>query len=269
MKSLVGKSVLVTRPKAQAEGLVTELEALGATVYAMPVIQIAPLESTGRLDEALTHLDRYDWIVLTSVNGVKAVAERLEALSIPSAKLGEKRLATIGPATAAELEKIARKPDLMPDEYVSEAIAAMFSSAGDSPAGKRFLLARADIARKDLANLLREQGAIVDEVAAYRIIRGEGTAELPKEAPDYITLTSSSAARGTYEILKENGHADWMERSAIVCIGPITSGTVHELGFEVAAEAKEYTVPGLVKVLMKHAQPNNPATSLGEETLHA
>lgn len=231
----------------------------------MPAIEIKPPFSFGPLDTALRDLEGYDWVVLTSVNGVKSISIRMAELGIPIEKLSSRKLAAIGPATAAELERVARKPDLVPAEYVSEAIAEAIrelSSAGFQPAvgapavhgPQRFLLARADIARRDLAHLLRAEGAEVDEIAAYRIVRGKGSADLPDQAPDYITLTSSSAARNAYEMLKEKGLEGWMTSSALVCIGPITSRAVRELGFEVAAEATEYTSAGLIKALTSHAQ---------------
>src|ERR1043166_7280283 len=157
MKPLAGKSVLVTRPRAQAASLVADLEALGAQVHQMPVIEIEPPESMEPLDDALQNLSSYDWVVLTSVNGVKAVTKRMQDLSISIDHLATRKLATIGPATADELAKTVRAPDLVPSEYVSEAIAeALIRTMPTSKA--RFLLARADIARKDLAHLLRAQG---------------------------------------------------------------------------------------------------------------
>ncbi len=264
--SLSGRTVLVTRPRAQADSLVQELESLGATIFVMPVIEIQPPLSFEPLDRALNSLDTYDWVVLTSVNGVRAVSSRMAELGIPVEKLSSRRLATIGPATAAELAHFARQPDLVPAEYVSEAIAETVKGLVELPteAGKpRFLLARADIARRDLAELLRGLGAEVDEVAAYRIVRSVGAVDLPEAAPDYITLTSSSAARGTHEILAENGRLGWMSESRLVCIGPITSATVTEMGFGVAAQASEYTVPGVVKALLDDAK------SLVPEETHA
>jgi uroporphyrinogen-III synthase len=161
------------------------------------------------------------------------------------------KIAAIGPATAAEfLKRTGDQPDLVPDDYVSEAIA---EAVGDVE-GKRFLLPRADIARKDLAILLREKGAIVDEVAAYRIVAAKVVRDsLPKTCPDYITLTSSQAARSTLDLLRENGLERWFAEAHLVSIGPITSGTVRDLGFEVAAEAADYTAPGLLEALVSHA----------------
>jgi hypothetical protein len=133
----------------------------------------------------------------------------------------------------------------------------------------RFLLARADIARKDLANLLRDQGWDVDEVAAYRISKGEGAQDLPSNAPDYITLTSSSAAKGTLEMLKEKGHEDWMHKAKLICIGPITSATVIDLGYDVEGEAKDYTSEGLLQALVKNAKSSNPPILQSSRGHHA
>lgn len=253
MSALAGKTVLVTRPQAQAQGFVRELESLGAIVYAMPVIEIQPPESYDRLDRALSNLESYDWVVLTSVNGVRAVVDRMNALDISLELLKQRKLAAIGPATAGELAASVRAPDLVPKEFVSEAIAEALDKLGvQAPA--KFLLARADIARRDLADLLLARGMEVDEVAAYRIVKGAGATDLPAKAPDLITLTSSSAARGTLEMLRAASHEDWMSESKLVCIGPVTSATVREMGFEVAAEAAEYTVPGLLSALQKVVQ---------------
>jgi uroporphyrinogen-III synthase len=115
------------------------------------------------------------------------------------------------------------------------------------------LLARADIARKDLAHALRARGAEVVEVDAYRIVSArpkKGTIE----RPDYITVTSSSAVRGTLELLAQQGLESWLREIPIVCIGPITEATVRELGYTPAATATEYTISGLIQALETLAQ---------------
>jgi uroporphyrinogen-III synthase len=248
VKPLAGRTVLVTRPETQSHDFVAELQKLGATVLSMPAIQIAPPENLEILDGALREVGSCDWVVFTSVNGVRSVIERIDALGLPRADLKRPKVAAIGPATASEYAKhVGVDPDLVPQEFVSEAIA---EAVGDV-AGKRFLLPRADIARKDLANLLREKGAIVDEGAPYRIVPSDSSElDLPLGAPDFITLTSSSAARSTFEMLKSRGRELWFSQSGLVTIGPITSGTVRELGFPVAAEASDYTVPGLTRALI-------------------
>lgn len=247
---LEGRVVLVTRPAHQASQMTDRLEALGAQVVVMPAIEIAPPADTRPLDMALRDLENYDWVVLTSANGVEAVRRRMTELGIDKALLMFRRLAVIGPATAQALCSAFREPDLMPDEFVSESIA---EALGDV-AGRRFLLARADIARKDLARILTERGAVVDEVAAYRIVKPVQPIALPDQAPDTIALTSSSAVRGTKEALEEKGLERWMREAELACIGPITAQTVRELGYEVAVMADEYTIPGLVKAIADHAQ---------------
>lgn len=249
MLPLQGLVVMVTRPKAQASALVGPLEELGAEIVSMPAIEIAPPAETAPLDEALRNLERYDWVVLTSVNGVEAVRARMEQLGIPGEDLKARKLAVIGPATGAALAAAFRGPDVVPGEYVSEAIA---EALGDVR-GKRFLLARADIARRDLAEILALRGAKVDEVPAYRIVRPTST-DLPNRTPDVITLTSSAAVRGTRDALASAGYEDWMRRAALICIGPITAATVRELGYEPAVVANEYTVPGLVEALAAYVK---------------
>ena len=250
MGPLEGKRVLVTRPREQAQAFADKLSALGAEPVVLPAIEIAPLTNSFALDSALLKLDQFDWVVLTSVNGVEAVRSRMLALGVSTEQLAARRLAAIGPATAEALAGFCRKPDVVPDEYVAEAI---FKHLPDVK-GKKFLLARADIARPDLAILLRNAGAEVTEVAAYRII--SASPEALKERPDFITLTSSSAARATLEGLeKEN----WLRETPLVCIGPVTAATVREMGYEVAATAEQYTTDGIIKALVSLVVDEEPA----------
>lgn len=244
--ALQGKSVLVTRPRHQVRDLAEPLEALGAEVIVMPTIGIAPPEDTTILDDALCNLYRYDWVVLTSVNGVEAVRQRMEDLEIPLGYLMNRKIAVIGPSTAKAFAEHFRKPDLIPAEYVSEAIG---EALGDV-SGQRFLLARADLARRDLADMLNNGGAKVDEATAYRIVREANEIELPHQAPNYITLTSAEAARATDDKLKQKGRESWMRESAIACIGPITANAVRELGYEPKTIARDYTIPGLIEAML-------------------
>jgi uroporphyrinogen-III synthase len=264
LRPLAGKRVLVTRPRAQAADLLRALGAMGADVALLPAIEIAPTTDLDSLDRAVASLQSYDWVVLTSVNGVRAVADRSRALEVALPAGPPPRLAVIGPATAGAAAELWREPDLMPDEYVSERMA---EGMGDV-AGKRVLLARADIARRELAEELNRQGAQVEEVEAYRIVPSteEPDARVWERAPDFVTLTSSSAARATVERLQEQGVGDWLERAKIVCIGPITAATVRELGYEVAAEAGRYTVPGLLEALRDCAAPSGAKARASSRT---
>ncbi|MGV3618410.1 MAG: uroporphyrinogen-III synthase [Fimbriimonas sp.] len=246
-KPLAGKTILVTRPAKQAAGLVEPLVAQGATVFTLPAIEIAPPEDPAPFDEALRNLGRYDWIVLTSVNGVDALSGRLTELGLPIHPVLDRRLAVVGPATADAVRRAFREPDLIPTEYVSDAVA----DAMGPVAGLRFLLPRADIARKELPTILRKRGAVVDDVAAYQIVRPRDETPLPDQAPDMITLTSSSAVYGTRDALAARGKEAWMREARLACIGPITAATVRDLGYEVAVMAEAYTIAGLVDALVK------------------
>ena len=243
MKVLHGVKVLVTRPREQAAGLVRELDEQGATAILMPVIEIVPVAPDSPLDQALRWIGTYDWVVFTSVNGVAAAAKRID--SIP----GNVKIAAIGPATAAACADNFRKPDVVPDEYLSEAIAP---ALGDVR-GKKILLARADIARNELAVDLKYRGAIVDEVAAYHI-RPVENPEPPKERPDFISATSSSAVRSTVICLNSLNLGNWVEEIPWICIGPVTEATARELNCKVAATAGEYTSGGLVQALIDYVR---------------
>lgn len=234
---LKGKRVLVTRPRAQAEALVRLVEREGATAIVMPAIKIVPADIEP-LIRAFAEIESYDWIIFTSVNGVAAAAPYLKR--IPDAV----RIAAIGPSTAKAVEDAYRKPDVIPAEFISDAI----SPALGDVEGKRILLARADIARRDLAIDLQSRGAKISEVATYRI-ENPGPVGFIENA-DFITVTSSSAVRGTIENLNAAGREDWIATIPWVCIGPVTAKTATELGCFVCAVAERYTIEGLLDALI-------------------
>jgi uroporphyrinogen III methyltransferase/synthase len=199
------------------------------------------------LDDALSRLaESYDWLVLTSVNGVTAVWERLACLGRVEPQLDALKIAAIGPATAEALKQRGVEPDLTPELYTAEGILAAFDRLG-AVAGRRFLLTRADIARKTLAEGLTARGARVDEIAAYRTVPVAGGA--PPPAADIVTFTSSSTVQGYVNCLAGRPPAEALKDSQIVCIGPITAATARELGLPVHAVAEVYTTAGLLEVL--------------------
>jgi uroporphyrinogen-III synthase len=249
--------VLVTRPRHQAADLVQPLGALGAQAVVMPVIEIVPPDDYAALDAALLSLESYDWVVLTSVNGVEAVVARMDELDIPRDRMAERRLAVVGSATVVALARAVRAPDAVPAEYVGEAVAEAMGAVR----GSRCLLARADRARPELPRRLREQGAIVDDVVAYRIVRAAAEEELPEEPPSAILLTSSEGARATHAALQARDRADWFAAASLICIGPVTAETVAELGYKPSAVAKEHTIPGLVEALVSHVRSAEAANA--------
>lgn len=266
---LLGKRVLVTRPAHQARELLLALRGLGAEPVPFPTIEIRPVEDTRPLDEAIRRIARaarrrwhqadqpsgddwfYDWLVITSANGVDAFWDRLGAAGLDSRCLATVRIAAIGPATAAALQQRSIRPDLMPEVYTAEGVLAAFDQLGPV-AGQHFLLARADIARKTLADGLAERRAYVDEIASYRTLPIREGAAPP--AADIVTFTSSSTVVGYVNCLGQRPAAEALRHSQVVCIGPITAGTAHELGVPVTAVAEEYTVEGMVETLKSLAQ---------------
>jgi len=253
---LFGRSVLVTRPARQSADLVRRLEELGATVHVLPAVTIGEPADWGPVDDALARLADYQWLVFTSVNGVHAFVRRLRQTGRDLRALGPVQLAAIGPATADALRGYYLDPDLVPEEYRSE---SLVSALAERVAGQRVLLARADRGRE----LLREElakVARVDQVAVYSqrdtpAAEGEVLDRLRNGEIDYILLTSSNIARSLARLLPPETHAAIQEgRVRMVSISPVTSTAVHELGWPVAAEARVYTMDGVIETLVDFAR---------------
>jgi len=249
VKALAGKRILVGRATKQASALSDLLRNLGATVIRIPFIEIRPPKSHKPLDEALRKLQLYDWLILTSVNGVEVFFSRLEKLR--SANLSGLRVAAIGPATRAEIERHGLRVDVMPREYVAESVVRALRSKVQ---GKRVLLVRASVARDVIPSELRKAGARVDVVEAYRTVLPRGSAVKiqrilsdSKLRPDAITFTSSSTVRNFVE-LASNASLDGI---VMASIGPVTSATLRECGLRPGIEAREYTMPGLASVILE------------------
>ena len=252
---LQGRRIVVTRAREQAASLVEKLRTLGAEPLECPAISIAPLEDFTELDAAISRLETYDWVIFTSVNGVDVFASRMSDLGVDPVVLRSRKLAAIGPATRARLEELGHVTTFMPDSYVAEAIVEQIGDVRDC----RVLLPRADIARKALAEGLRQLGAHVDEVATYRTVHGDTAAslaeQLARRTVDAITFTSSSTVRYTVEGLVQTGldeseAVELLNDAAVVCIGPITAATAEACGLNVLAVAGNYTTDGLVEALV-------------------
>ncbi|MFQ6000856.1 MAG: uroporphyrinogen-III C-methyltransferase, partial [Anaerolineae bacterium] len=252
-KPLFGKQVLVTRSREQASILSGRLRELGAEPVEFPTIRTAPPQDFGPLDEAIESLPSYDWVIFTSVNGVKSFMQGLLVKGQDVRALAGVKLAAIGPATAGELEGLSLRVDYLPQRYVAEAIA---EGIGDV-AGARILLPRADLARPSLVQGLEAKGAVVDEVIAYRTLPGEPSAEIKRIVLDgkidIVTFTSSSTVHNLVSALEAEVGAGWrtaLGKAAIACIGPITARTAQELGIEVDVVAQEHTIEGLVEAIV-------------------
>ena len=275
-RPLTGVRVLVGRARHQAGSLSAELRKLGAEVLEVPFIEIRKPRSSRPLDSALRSLDTYDWLILTSVNGVEAMWNRLETLHLgqrrpepqwksgpsgpregakslaASAAAGRLRIAAIGPATQKAIEKRGLGVDVVPKEYVAESVVR---SLRNKVKGKRVLLVRAKIARDVIPRELRKAGAHLDVVEAYETVvprssraRLQAVLKSPKKRPHVVTFTSSSTVKNFIQLMgSPNRKLDGILMSSI---GPVTSATLRECGLGVDIAAKEFTIPGLVRAIV-------------------
>ena len=272
-KPLAGTRVLVGRARPQASALSAGLREHGAEIIEIPFIEIRPPRTYKSLDSALKRIAQYDWLILTSVNGVNAVAERLRSLKIKREALTGLEVAAIGPSTRDAAEKLGLKVALVPKQYVAESVV---EGLREKARGKRVLLARAKVARDVIPRELRKIGAKVDVVEAYETVVPRSSQKKiraimrnPERRPNVITFTSSSSVRNFVQLFRGrlleldsrpavglSGEAPphKLEGIQFASIGPITSATLRELGLPVHIEAREYTIPGLIQAIVR-AQP--------------
>jgi uroporphyrinogen III methyltransferase/synthase len=252
-RPLFGRRVVVTRARAQAGELSSELERLGAEVHEFPTIEISPPEDFGPLDAAIRELDSFGLIVFTSVNGVEAFLGRmrhhgLDIRAVPR----DAKVAAIGPATAERIREAGLRADVVPDEYRAEAL--IEALAADSLAGQRVLIPRAKVAREILPEKLREAGAEVVVPPAYESVPStEGQEELSLRLQtrqiDCVTFTASSTVENFVGAFGAEEAARLLAETRVACIGPITADTARKRGLRVDAEAREYTIPGLIEAV--------------------
>jgi uroporphyrinogen III methyltransferase/synthase len=264
-RPLFGRTVLVTRPQHQAAEMVARLEELGAAAVVLPVVDIVEPADWGPVDAALARLGSYQWLVFTSSNGVRAMLTRLLATGRDLRALGSVKLAAIGPATAEQLRTWHLTADVVPGEFNSEGLVEVLR---ERVRGQRVLLARADrgieLLRDELARVADvEQVAVYSQVdarleTAHPVLDG-----LRKGEIDFVTLTSSNIARALLGAVDERVREHVQSgRTRLVTISPRTSAVVRDLGFAVAAEAREYTTAGVIEAVcalarQQHGRPGS------------
>ena len=257
---LSGTRILVGRAPHQAASLSTSLRSLGASVIEIPFIEIRKPQSFAPLDEALNQLKTYDWLILTSVNGVEALWQRLRKLRIPRTRLKHIQIAAIGPATKRAIVKHGLKVKMMPEEYIAEAVV---KGLHDKVNGKRVLLVRAKVARDVIPDSLRLAGAHVDVLEAYETVVPEKSKtrlrtlfKNKQRRPHVVTFTSSSTVRNFAELVVGTKPKNFASKPAALnniqfaSIGPVTSATLRELELPVSIEAREFTMGGLVRAIV-------------------
>lgn len=247
---LAGRRVLVTRAAHQAGKLSEGLRALGAEPVEVPVLEIRPPANPEPLDRALREFDNYDWLILTSANTVRALMERVAAQGISFEDVHMPQVAAIGEATATAALNAGFAVAVTPETYVAESLVESLASLVIK---KRILIARAEVARDVIPDALRAAGAEVDVVDAYRNVLPEAAPELLRNALrtgiDAATFTSSSSAAHLSEAARAAGIAFPFAGVPAVSIGPITSATLRELGWEPAAEASTSDIAGLIEAV--------------------
>jgi uroporphyrinogen III methyltransferase / synthase len=242
-RPLFGRSVVVTRARAQASGLAARLEALGARVVEAPAIRIEP-RPTAEVDPVIARIRDYAVVVVTSPNGAALLTESLERRGHDARALAGATVAAIGPGTAGELRRGGVRADVVPPRSIAE---SLVEALADVPVeGRRVLIARAAEARDVLPDALRRRGAEVDVLPLYDTV-AEPPAE-PLGSADYVTFTSSSTVRFFLE------NASIPNGARVVSIGPVTSETARGLGLQVDVEAQQHDIDGLVEALLADAR---------------
>lgn len=252
-RPMFGKTVLVTRTRDQASLLTERLEALGAACIEAPAIRIVEPESYEPLDSAIGALATYDWVIFTSPNGVERFFERLYDQGLDGRSFASAKVAAIGVSTARRLREYGIVADLVPVEFRAEGIIQALE--GYIEKGMKILIPRAKEAREILPEKLREAGAVVDVVPAYRTIVGDADGrmladKLRAQEIDLITFTSSSTVTNLLGILGEAG-PELLRGVKTACIGPITGKTCLDHGIEPSIMAEEYTIAGLAQAIEK------------------
>jgi uroporphyrinogen-III synthase len=246
--------ILITRPRQQATAFADKLRKIGAEPVFFPTIEIKPVDDPFSLNHALSKLDCYDWLVLTSANAADVVLERLADLGIgaPPQNLS---VAAIGPKTAARLKAGGITPDYVPDQYIAEAIVPGMGDLRD----RWVLLPMADIAHDTLPNAIQDVQGIAHVITAYHTIPsqidGAGLVAL-QDGVDFITFTSGSTARNFCMLVRNAGldPLDLPNDPKIVCIGPKTADVARDLGFTVDLVADSHTTDGLIQAIQAHTE---------------
>ena len=258
-KPLFGKTVVVTRPREQSHEFILALENFGANIISFPTIEIRPPRSYKALDQAIKKIEQYDWIVFTSVNGVKSFFERLRVLKKDLRVLHRAKIAAIGEITALEVENLGINVDIVPDDFKAEGLIKHFKKENMKSAN--VLIPRAKVARDILPENLMKIGAQVDVVTAYETKKPSKTvtkniSKLLNEGKiDLITFTSSSTARNFFELIPDLKQIK--NKPAIASIGPITAKTIKEFGYKAQIMPKSYTVNHLTEQIANYYLKKN------------
>lgn len=250
-KPLFGKRIIITRSRTQSSKLTGALEGLGAYCTEIPSICISePSDNYESMDKGIRDMERYNWIVFTSQNGVDFFFRRLYKNGYDARRIGHVKLAAIGPATAKQLELYGVRADCVPKKYKAEdLIEALAPLVNDK---SRIFIPRAKVARDILPEGLRKLGAHVDVAEAYCTLPDEDNKAhlisiLEHHEADIITFTSSSTVINLMKQL--DGRLELLNGVALASIGPITAGALKKYGLTSHIISETYTIRGLTEAI--------------------
>lgn len=257
-RPLFGKRILITRPRHQSRDFRRALELLGAMAISFPTVEVREPDSWAKLDRALETIDRYDWLIFTSVNGVNYFFKRYFRRHPDIRQLKGVRIAAIGPATRRAVLDFKLAVDTLPSDYQAEGLVE--SLRGKVVKGMRVLLPRARVAREVLPRQLQRQGARVEVVEAYRTGPPENAqsrwAQVLDDAPPHmVVFTSSSTVANLADLTRPESLAESLQGAAVACIGPITAGTARDLGLQVDLVPEKYTTASLIEAMEEYFSP--------------
>lgn len=261
---LSGKTVLITRSVGQSSQFAQMILATGANVIEMPALEICPPSSWETLDNALANLSQFDWLILTSSNGINYFFERLMALEKDVRTLADIKIAVVGEKTAQSLKNHNLKPDFIPPNFIADSLIEHFPEQLN---GKKVLFPRVESGgREDLVREFRNQGAEITEVAAYQSccpsdIPVSAELALQSGTVDVITFASSKTVKFFNQLAekvfadnsandRESVVSNYLEGVCIASIGPQTSKACRKYFGRVDIEAQEYTLEGLTQAII-------------------
>ena len=256
--ALAGRSIIVTRAKAQAQGLTTLLEALGGFVIHCPTIEFIPPSDSGPLDNAIDRIESFDWIVFTSANAVSFFCRRLlERHPEGVSSLLSLVACAIGPATAKALAAVEVEVDLVAEDSTSEGVVAAiieFAGGGEALSGVRVLVPQARLAREVIPVELSRLGALVETVEAYQTVRPDVDSEkvvsaLRARSVDAILFTSPSTVSNFASIVGVGDLSVLLSDCLVACIGPVTAAAARELGLRNVVAPATHTSAALVELV--------------------
>ena len=254
-RPLFGKKILITRSKEQSKDFSDLLFYYGAEPVIFPTISLIPPDRWEEMDQSIASIGSYDWLIFSSVNGVRFFMNRLKTLGKDIRALHQIKICAVGSSTAEEFLAYGIKVDLIPGSFQGESVVEEFNRMDVKE--KRFLIPRAKAAREILPEALKKMGARVDVVTAYQNVKPVENVEkirklLSEQKISVITFTSSSTVKNFMELFESAELKTYLKNTKIAGIGPITSKTLQEYGYPADIQPDEHTISGLTEAIVHY-----------------